>query len=414
MSHDLRRSLADLAQAGSARTTPPADVVASTVADVERARRRRPVIVASVTAISVLAAGAAAAAVYTSTRDDASSFPDRLSVTVSADATPSVAPEATEPVPGETGTAPAESAPTDGAAEEPAPPAASEAPAPPSALAPLDPAAVFPQCGAAPVSTAGAPTRLQAFDQQSPSPSDGTVSGLEVQVLNQSIMQLRAEVTDPTLVLVQDGRVVGSAAPSGRTSVVEPLTGSVALFTADLPSTPCLTGPEVPTNLPGGHYEVWAQQSWTVLEQTLEPQEYLRGPVTDVPGTFTTSDLLGGVWLDADGVPAPAPQRPEGWPAEVEWSNAFPTGVSIVWFALGSTPQELLDATRTVDSLGYSGQPIPVGHCPADPSAALGLGPSTLGVGVVFPDRASADSFVALSGAPVLGIVETAPTCPGG
>jgi len=406
MSHDLRRSLADLAQAGSARTTPPADVVARTTADVEHLRRRRPVIIASVTAISVLAAGAAAAAVYTSTRDDASTFPDRPPVTITADPSPSSTPDET-PAPPET------SAPTEPPAEDPAP-VESEAPAAPSALAPLDPAAAFPQCGAAPVSTTGAPVRLQAFDPQSPSPSDGTVTGLEVQALNQSVMQLRAEATDPTLVLVQDGRVVGSAAPSGRTSVVEPLTGSVASFTADLPSTPCLTGPEVPTNLPSGYYEVWAQQSWTVLEQTLEPQEYLRGPVTDVPGTFTTSDLVGGLWLDADGVPSPAPQRPAGWPAEVEWTNAFPTGVTIVWFALGSTPQELLDATRTVDALGYSGQPISVGHCPADPSAALGLSPSTLGVGVVFADRASAESFVALSGAQVLGIVETEPTCPGG
>lgn len=88
--------------------------------------------------------------------------------------------------------------------------------------------------------------------------------------------------------------------------------------------------------------------------------------------------------------------------------------MAVVWFALGDTPQELLDATRTVDSLGYSGQPISVGHCPADPSAALGLEPSTLGVGVVFADRASADSFLALSGAQVLGVVETDPTCPGG
>lgn len=407
MSHDLRRSLADLAQAGSAQTTPPADVVASTVADVERARRRRPVIIASVTAISVLAAGAAAAAVYTSTRDDASTFPDRLPVTVTADPTPSTTPEGTA-------TPPEETAPTEAPVEEPAPPVESEAPAAPTALAPLDPAAVFPQCGAAPVSTDGAPVLLRPFDLQSPSPADGTVTGLEVPAYNQSVSQLRAEATDPTLVLVQDGRVVGSAAPTGGTSVVEPLTGSVAVFTADLPSAPCLTGPEVPTNLPGGYYEVWAQQSWTVLEQTLEPQEYLRGPVTDVPGTFTTSDLVGGVWLDADGVPAPAPQRPEGWPAEVEWTNAFPTGVAVVWFALGDTPQELLDATRTVDSLGYSGQPISVGHCPADPSAALGLPPSTLGVGVVFADRASADSFLTLSGAQALGVVETEPTCPGG
>jgi len=404
MSHDLRRSLADLARAGSAETTPPTEVVRTTSDIVDRRRRRRPVMIATVTAVSVLTAGAAAAAVYSATRDDASAFPDRPPVTQSADPTPTPAPSSEAPVPS---SAPSvEPTPTEPVeVEEPAPPAPT--------LAVLDPAATFPQCGAAPVTTPGSPVGL-SLEPQSPGPSEGAVSGIEVRAVNRSVMQLTAEVVDPTLVLVQDGRVVGSLAQPGATSVVSPLTNSIAMFSGDVATTGCVPGTDTAVPLPGGYYEVWAQQGWTVLDKVLEPQEYLRGPVTEVPDTFTASDLVGGLWIGDDGQPSTGPARADGWPAPVEWSYAFPGGVAIVWFALGDTPQEVLDATVAVESLGYDGRPILVGHCPADPSAALGRGPSTLGVGVVFADRASAESFVALSGAQVLGIVETEPTCPGG
>ena len=407
MSHDLRRSLADLARAGSAETTAPAEVVRTTSGIVDRRRRRRPVMIATVTAVSVLTAGAAAAAVYSATRDDASPFPDRPPVTQTVDPTPTVSPEAPDPSPAPsvepTPTQPVE-------VEEPAP----EPPAPPApTLAVLDPTATFPQCGAAPVATPDSPVGL-SLEPQSAGPSEGAVSGIDVRAVNRSVMQLTAEVVDPTLVLVQDGRVVGSLAQTGATSVVSPLTNSIAMFSGDIPTTGCVPGADTTVPLPGGYYQVWAQQSWTVLDKVLEPQEYLRGPVTEVPDTFTASDLVGGLWVGDDGQPSTGPARPDGWPAPVEYSYAFPGGVAIAWFTLGETPQDVHDATVTVESLGYDGQPILVGHCPADPSAALGRGPSTLGVGVVFADRASAESFVSLSGASVLGIVETEPTCPGG
>ena len=82
------------------------------------------------------------------------------------------------------------------------------------------------------------------------------------------------------------------------------------------------------------------------------------GPVTEVPDTFTASDLVGGLWIGDDGQPSTGPARADGWPAPVEWSYAFPGGVAIVWFALGDTPQEVLDATVAVESLGYDGRPI--------------------------------------------------------
>lgn len=405
MSHDLRRSLADLARAGSAETTPPTEVVRTTSEIVDRRRRRRPVMIASVTAVSILTAGAAAAAVYSATQDDASVFPDRPPVTQTADPTPTVTTEAPEPSPEPSVEAP----PTEPVeTDEPAPPA----PAAPT-LAQLDPAATFPQCGAAPVATPGSPVGL-SLERQSAGPSDGAVDGIDVRAVNRSVMQLTAEVADPTLVLVQDGRVVGSLAQPGTTSVVSPLTNSISMFSGDIATSGCVPGADATVALPGGYYEVWAQQSWTVLDKVLEPQEYLRGPVTEVPDSFTASDLVGGLWVGEDGQPSTGPAPAEGWPAPVEWSYAFPGGVAIVWFALGDTPQEVHDATVAVESLGYDGRPILVGHCPADPSAALGRDPSTLGVGVVFADRASAESFVALSGASVLGIVETEPTCPGG
>lgn len=404
MSHDLRRSLADLARAGSAETTPATEVVRTTSDIVDRRRRRRPVMIATVTAVSVLTAGAAAAAVYSATRDDASPFPDRPPVTQSADPTPTVTTETPEPTPDET--------------VDPAPPvpAETEEPAPQApTLAQLDPGASFPQCGAAPVATPGAPIILVYQGADSPAGAGSEARGFDISGYNQSNVQIVADPVAPTLALVQDGRVVGTSSPSGAATHVEPLTGAGAEFTSTLTVSGCQPGSDATIQLPAGFYEVWASQEWVVTGTVPEPQEYLQGPVTDVPQTFTTSDVVNHVWIGEEGVPVDGPQVAGGWPAQAEGNSPYgPPYGTPRWFVFldqGSSRAELMDTVLAASSLGYETGPLPTENCPGNRAAELGLPASELVVGLTFMSREDVDAFTTLSGLPVLGVAEMPAGC---
>lgn len=373
-------------------------------------RRRRPAfVVGSAVAGLALVGGGAFAAVQLS-GDDRGELPDVIGSplpTTEATGTPEAVetPEVPEsPAPE---TVEEEAPPAPDAPPEPAPPA-------PPTLAQLDPGATFPTCGAATAASSGSPFRLEYREPGPTEVVDGVARGLVVTGQNLSSGGITASAPAPTVVLAQDGRVVGSSTAPRQPQSADLMSSQVLDFTSDLPLTGCVPGSEETFQVPAGFYEVWAEQTWQVTGTTPEAQETLRGPVTDVPSTFSTSEIVSHVWIGADGQPNDGPAVPAGWPAQVTGPDYLAPGNSLVFLGAGASRQDVSATVRAVAELGYTADFSWSDRCPGLRAAEIGLPSAAVYVQLAFSSRADADSFLARSGIPALAVDDATNYCLGG
>lgn len=395
MSHNLHRSLSELADAGL-RDAEVSPLTARVAAERIRAiRRRRPALIAGSTAAALILGGTGVFAAVRVLDDDADRepFPDRPTTAVTQ---PADSPSAS----------PTPEAPPTEPAQEPA-----------AQLAGADAAAVFPQCGAL---VSG--MRARAFDLSSShdfSTATATNFSVPVTATDAMLEQLTGTASNARAVIVRDDVVVGASALDGTDSST-PLPflvdhGQPVELTAELRTTACQPGSVDEGRLPAGHYSVWAAVDVVITARTMPEDSPYPGSTDPLPQPLTTSTKIADIWIGEDGLSVPGPEVPTGWPAALTQQDtllpgvAGPEGSAIAWVALAD--DGLFDASERVFSLGYDGNTIQTICQEYGVKLLMPAGRPDTGIGVIFASRAEAEAFADLYPDPIVGVSDEELLC---
>lgn len=398
MSHNLHRSLSELADAGL-RDADVSPLTARVAAERIRAiRRRRPALIAGSTAAALILGGTGVFAAVRVLDDDADRepFPDRPTTAVTQ---PADSPSAS----------PSESPTPDAPPTEPAREPAAE-------LAVADAAAVFPQCGALASRPYSDFNLSSNYDFSTDTATDVSVP---VTATSLGIEQLTGTASNTRAVIVRDDVVVGaSALDDTGGSTPHPFLvdhWQTVDLTAELRTTACQPGSVDEGRLPAGHYSVWAAVDVVITERTI-PEGYPYPDSTDpLPQTSTASSKIGDIWIGEDGLSVPGPEVPAGWPAALAQQDALlpgrpgPAGAAIAWVTL--TDDELFDASERVFSLGYDGNTIATLCQEYGVKLLMPEGHPSAGIGVIFASRADAEAFADLYPDPIVGVSDEGLIC---
>lgn len=290
------------------------------------------------------------------------------------------------------------------------------APDPVATLPVADPSAVAPQCGATIDQGGSVPegatsrlnltTSTEGEDLTAPGPATFAITLTNMEPTTITGMAENAL----TLVLVQDGIVVGRAPGTALTMEPFELQGAgQRQLQGTLWIDACSpVGPTV-GRLPEGRYSVWAMQQYTVTARTYLQDDYSQSGPVPVDESYDFRFRLTDLWIDATGQPTQRPYRAAGMPDAVPETTAMAGVVnpSVVWLALPSDAQGSIDAaSAAVDELGYGDALWPL-MCQGAAQDAFGPDDTgRSGVALVFATRTEADRFTELYPGDVVGTVD--------